>query len=85
MPFAIITGWLSWKINYLGKPISNIKRKLSLSIIYYILSIAVLIVILNDVTVLSSPKGFEIVIPIIVISYLPILAYIGQQGGDLVY
>ena len=85
LPVAIGTGWLSWKVNYLGKPISNITRKLIFSIIILIFNIIVLITITNDLTILSSPAGIQIIIPIIIFSYLPIVAYIGQQGGDLVY
>ncbi|UCE08858.1 MAG: hypothetical protein JSW07_19530 [bacterium] len=85
MPFAMGTGWLSWKVNYLGKPIGNITRKIIFSIIVLIFDIVVLISLLNNPGLLSAPQGIQIVIPIMIFLYLPFLAYIGQQGGDLVY
>ena len=85
LPLAILTGWFSWKVNYLGKPIVNIKRKIVLSIIVLFFTIIVLLILMNDLSIVSSPTGIQIVIPIMIFSYLPILSFIGQQGGALVY
>ena len=84
-PFVIITGWLSWKVNYFGKPIGNITRKIIFSIVVLIFDIVVLISITGNLELLSNPHGIQIVIPIMIFLYLPIVAYIGQQGGNLVY
>lgn len=85
LPFAMLTGWFSWKVNYFGKPIVNIKRKIVLSIIVLFFAIIVLLVLMNDLSVISSPTGIQIVIPVMIFSYLLILPFIGQQGGALVY
>ena len=85
LPFAILTGFFSWQVNYLGKPYANITRKIVLSIIVLVFSIIVLLTLLNDLSILSSPTGVQILIPIMIFSYLPILPFIGQQGGALVY
>ena len=84
-PFTLITGWLSWKVNYFGKPIGNITRKIIFSIVVLIFDIVVLISIAGNLEMLANPQGIQIVIPIVIFLYLPIVAYIGQQGGDLVY
>jgi len=85
LPVALATGWLSWKVNYLGKPIGNITRKIIFSIIVLIFDIIVLISIAGNLELLANPQGLQIVIPIMIFLYLPIVSYIGQQGGDLVY
>lgn len=85
LPFALLTGWLSWKVNYLGKRIGNITRKITFSIVVLIFDIIVLISIVGNFELLANPQGIQIVIPIIIFLYLPIVSYIGQQGGDLVY
>lgn len=85
LPFALITGWLSWKVNYLGKPIGNITRKITFSIVVLICDVIVLVSVVANPTVLANPQGAQILLPIMVFLYLPIIAYIGQQGGDLVY
>lgn len=85
LPVALITGWLSWKVNYLGKRIGNITRKITFSIIVLIFDIIVLVSIAGDLELLINPQGTQVLIPIMIISYLPIVSFIGQQGGDLVY
>jgi predicted heme/steroid binding protein/uncharacterized membrane protein len=85
LPFAILTGFFSWQVNYLGKCYSNITTKIVLSFIVLVFSVIVLLTLINNLSVLSSPTGFQILIPIMIFSYLPILPLIGQQGGALVY
>ncbi len=85
LPVTLLTGWLSWQVNYLGKTIGNITRKIIFSIVILIFDVIVLIAITGNLELLVNPQGFQIVIPILIFLYLPIVAYIGQQGGDLVY
>ncbi len=85
LPVTLLTGWLSWQVNYLGKTIGNITRKIILSIVVLIFDVIVLISIAGNLELLANPQGNQILIPIMIFLYLPIVAYIGQQGGDLVY
>jgi len=85
LPFALVTGWLSWKVNYMGKRIGNITRKIIFSVIVLIFDVIVLASLIQNPTVLAQPNGAEIMLPVMVLLYLPIISYIGQQGGDLVY
>lgn len=85
LPFAIITGWVSWKYNYFGKRIGYITRKIILTIIVLVFNIIVLVSMINNPNILVSPQGIEILVPIFIISYLPIVSIIGHHGGQLVY
>lgn len=85
LPFAIFTGWLSWKINYLGKPIGYITRKIILTIVVLIFDIIVLLSLIYQPDILVSPQGVQIFIPVLIFSYLPVVSIIGQHGGQLVY
>jgi len=85
LPFALVTGWFSWQVNYLGKPIGNVTRKIIFSIVVLIFDIIVLISIAGNLQLLAHPQGIQLAIPIMIFLYLPIVAFIGQQGGDLVY
>ncbi|MDZ7335731.1 MAG: hypothetical protein ONB32_11290 [candidate division KSB1 bacterium] len=85
LPFALITGWFAWQVNYLGKPISNVTRKIIFSIVVLIFDIIVLISIAGNLQLLAHPQGIQLAIPIMIFLYLPMVAFIGQQGGDLVY
>lgn len=85
LPFAMITGWFAWQVNYLGKPISNVTRKIILSFVVIIFDILVLVSIAGNLQLLAQPQGIQVAIPIMIFLYLPIVGFIGQQGGDLVY
>ena len=85
LPFALVTGWLSWQVNYLGKRIGNVTRKIIFSIIVLIFDIIVLISIAGNLEMLANPQGVQLVIPIMIFLYLPMVTFISQQGGDLVY
>jgi len=85
LPVTIFTGWLSWKVNYLGQPIGYIVRKIILTIIVVIFDMVVLISFIYQPEILVSPQGIQIIIPIFIFSYLPIISIIGHHGGQLVY
>lgn len=85
LPVAIATGWLSWQVNYLGKPNGLIIRKIVLSLILLILDSIVLVALIVSPTILTAPAGAGMAIPIFIIAYLPITSIIGQHGGSLVF
>jgi len=85
LPVTISTGFVSWKINYLGKPISYIKRKIVLTFIVVFFDIVVLIAMIQQPDVLISPHGVQLIIPAFIALYLPIVSLIGHNGGQLVY
>ncbi len=85
LPAAIFTGWLSWKANYFGKPIGYIVRKIILTFFVFLFDIIVLLSLLYQPDILVSPHGFQIVIPLMIFLYLPLVSIIGHHGGQLVY
>jgi len=85
LPFAIFTGWLSWKINYLGKPMGHIKWKIFLSTLVLIFDVIVLVSLIQNPELLIAPQGIQLLIPVMIFSYLPIISLIGYHGGQLVY
>jgi predicted heme/steroid binding protein/uncharacterized membrane protein len=85
LPGAMATGWLSWQVNYFGKPIQYISRKIGSSVLLLVLDLIVLVALLLNRHLLVAPVGFQWSIPILILLYLPIVSFIGQQGGMLVY
>jgi len=85
IPFAIVSGWLSWRVNYLGKPNAYIKRKIYLTLLLTVLSVIALIAMIQVPAILKQPEGIQVLVPVIVFTYLPIVSIIGQHGGKLVY
>lgn len=80
LPFAILTGFLSWKVNYFGKTIVQITRKIVFSFVVLIFDVIVLLTLVHNLNILASPTGIQVLIPIMIFSYLPIVAFIGHQG-----
>lgn len=85
IPAAMATGWLSWQVNYFGKPIPYISRKIGASAVLLALDLIVLVALLLNRNLLVAPVGFQWIIPILIGLYLPSVSFIGQQGGMLVY
>ncbi len=85
LPFALFTGWLSWKVNYMGKPMGYITKKIVLSLFVSIVDIVVLLFLIHQPDILANPQGIQMLLPILIISYLPIVSLIGFYGGQLVY
>lgn len=85
LPAAMLTGWLSWKVNYFGKPTKQVSRKIAFSIVLLIFSVVVLVALILNPNLLAAPGGLEFIIPVLIFCYLPIVSFIGQQGGLLVY
>lgn len=85
IPIAVLTGWMAWKINYLGKPNGHIKWKIALSIFVIIFDVIMLYGFWQDPMILASPAGINLIYPVIIFSYLPIVSIIGYHGGQLVY
>ena len=72
LPFTIFTGWLSWRINYFGKPIGYINRKILMTVIVTIFDAVVLIAMIQQPDILVSPSGLQLVIPVFIILVHPI-------------
>ncbi|MBN2012042.1 hypothetical protein JW960_22125 [candidate division KSB1 bacterium] len=85
LPFAIATGWVSWKYNYFGKRIGYITRKIIMTSVVLVFDIIVLVSMIYQPDILVHPQGIQILLPIFIFSYLPIVSAIGHHGGQLVY
>jgi len=85
LPFAIGTGWISWRANYLGRRNPIITRKIIFSLVLCILDVAVLVHIAPAPNVLSAPQGAQMIYPIFIFACLPIVSLIGEHGGKLVF
>ncbi len=85
LPVAVATGWFSWKINYLGKPMRHVRWKISLSLIVIVFDLIMLYAFWQNPLLLAEPAGINLFYAGIVFSYLPLVSIIGYHGGQLVY
>jgi predicted heme/steroid binding protein/uncharacterized membrane protein len=78
-PFAIVTGLLTWWVNYRLKLTLFVKRKIQLSILLLILEI-ILIFWRGSNPAITSPLYF-----ILVILLTPIVGLLGYYGGQMTF
>ncbi len=77
LPFAVGTGYLTWIINYMGRPVRQVNIKIRLSWPLFILSMIVLVWQIN-----AGPAAGPLYLPaLLVLSAL--VSIIGYYGGQL--
>lgn len=77
LPFAIGTGYLTWIINYMGRPVRQVNIKIRLSWPLFIISMIVLVWQINA----ASGTGPLYLLSLLVLSAL--VGAIGYYGGQL--
>lgn len=77
LPFAVGTGYLTWIINYMGRPVRQVNIKIRLSWPLFILSMIVLVWQINA----ASGTGPLYLLSLLVLSAL--VSAIGYYGGQL--
>ena len=80
---GLATGYITWKVNYLGKPMPSIIIKITASLILQVLALIALIWRILDPTVLTGPGGPHTVYVLSVLLFFPLVAIIGWFGAKL--
>jgi predicted heme/steroid binding protein/uncharacterized membrane protein len=84
-PLAILTGWFTWWLNYLAKPMRAVTIKICFSILLLVVSITVFIWRIWDPGILIAFAGRSIFYFLLILSLLPIVTVIGWFGGTLTF
>jgi uncharacterized membrane protein len=84
-PLAILTGWFTWWLNYLAKPMRAVTIKICFSILLLGVSISVFIWRIWDPGILIAFAGRSIFYFLLILSLLPIVTVIGWFGGTLTF
>lgn len=82
---AIITGFLSWRINYQARSMKPIKMKIWLSAVLMVLSPAVFLWRLYEPAVTTATGAAGRAYFILFLVCLPLVALIGRYGGQLTF
>ena len=84
-PVCTLSGFMSWKITYLGKKSGNFRTK----ILFSTLLVAVITICFLwrfvDPSVLTSRTGLSYVYIALQASFIPIVSILGHTGGKIVY
>ena len=82
---AMATGLLSWHVNYMGRRIGNVTGKITLSAALLTMSVVVALLLARDPGAISSPRGSQLIAPVLIILYVPLVSLLGYLGGQLVF
>jgi predicted heme/steroid binding protein/uncharacterized membrane protein len=84
-PLAIGTGYYTWWLNYLAKPIRAVTIKIRLSLLLLALSITLFIWRMLSPEVLTSFTGAGALYLLMILSLIPIVTTIGWFGATLTF
>ncbi len=84
-PLAILTGWFTWWLNYLAKPMRPVTIKICFSILLMAVSIGAFIWRIWDPGILLSFTGRSTFYFLLILSLVPIVTVIGWFGGTLTF
>ena len=84
-PLAILTGWFTWWLNYLAKPMRPVAIKIRFSILLMVASAGAFIGRIWDPGILISFTGRSILYFLLILSLIPIVTVIGWFGATLTF
>lgn len=84
-PLAMLTGWFTWWLNYLGKTIKAVRIKIGLSFSLLLIQMIVLSWRVLNPTILASLHGESILYLLLMFSVIPVVTIIGWYGATLTF
>jgi uncharacterized membrane protein len=84
-PLAILTGWFTWWLNYLARPMRPVTIKIRFSILLMAVSISAFIWRVWDPGILLSFSGRSIFYFLLILSLIPFVTVIGWFGAKLTF
>lgn len=85
MPVVMITGLYTWWLNYMARPITPIKIKLSVSLILFIASVILFVWRFQSPEVLDSFSGVKGLYFFLIMALTPLVIIIGWFGANLTF
>ena len=82
---AIATGFYTWWINYMSKPLKAVKVKMPLSITLLVAQIIAFVWRIKVPDVIDSIQGINIIYFLLVLSFFPMVVVIGWFGAFLTF
>jgi len=84
-PLAMLTGWFTWWLNYLGKTIKAVTIKIWLSFSLLLIQMMVLSWRVLDPTILHTLHKESILYLLLMFSVIPVVTIIGWYGSTLTF
>ncbi len=84
-PLAILTGFFTWWLNYLAKPMRSVTIKIGLSFVLMAVSVVAFVWRLAVPDLLSSLRGPAIIYLVLLLSLIPLVFIVGWLGGLMTF
>jgi predicted heme/steroid binding protein/uncharacterized membrane protein len=84
-PLAILTGWFTWWLNYLAKPMRAVTIKMRFSLLLLAVSILAFVWRILNPGILTSFTGAGTLYFLLVLSLIPIVTIVGWFGATLTF
>jgi len=82
---AIVTGFYTWWMNYMAKPLKAVKIKIPLTLTMFAVEIVIFIWRIRTPGILHSVNAASIVYFLLVLSLLPMITVIGWYGASMTF
>ena len=84
-PVAILTGYFTWWLNYLAKPMRAVTLKIRFSFLLWVLSILLFVWRMYVPEIIRPIAGGSIVYLLVIFSLVPVVTVIGWFGATLTF
>ena len=82
---AITTGYYTWWLNYLAKPLRPVRIKMPLTLTLLVLEIIAFVWRIRIPTILDTINMAAIIYLLVIISFVPIITIIGWYGASMTF
>ncbi|WP_455381516.1 DUF2231 domain-containing protein [Salinispira pacifica] len=82
---AIPTGFFTWWVNYMARPMKAVLIKIVVSIVMFVIGLIAFVWRLVDPTVLTDPTGVHVIYLILILLLAPLVGVVGWYGATLTF
>ncbi|MEE8397694.1 MAG: DUF2231 domain-containing protein [Desulfobacterales bacterium] len=82
---AILTGYYTWWLNYLSRPLKAVMIKKRVSVVMLLIGVVAFVWRICVPDVLDASRGINIVYLLLVLSFFPLVSIIGWFGAELTF
>lgn len=84
-PIVMLTGYISWTVNYLARPIRSVNVKMAVSLLMLVVSLVALVWREMAPDVVTGLRGVSFIYLLLVFSLCPMVLVIGWYGATLTF
>ena len=84
-PIVMLTGFISWTVNYLARPMRTVNVKMAVSLLMLLVSLVALVWRETAPDVLTSLRGAGFIYLLLIFSLCPMVLLIGWYGAKLTF